>query len=320
MNLSTWNDGWFNGTPIPLTTNNVPSDGRIQFFVNNGITQWSQVDNPTHLKALYESCSPLAAIINLCAEAFTNAHIQAIKTTTENPVRGLDKEWQKLLDTPNWQQSQKQFFKQLYTYRKLAGWVYVKKVYPSGFRDRPSALWVLPPWTLQFRPKNLTAFFNLTEDNPRNEIIFSWAGYSEVLDPKDLIFIPDNTNTFNELTWLPHSRIMSMQQPITLLLSILEANNTLVNNKGALGIISNETQVNGTSVPWLPGQKEQVQEQYQRGYGLTRHKWQMPITEASLKYTPDAFDVNPRGIKVLYNQIQQDLRQGWGLTCPNKHG
>lgn len=298
----TWSNAVPSNTTFGLTDKVSPN---IKFFYNNGILQWERCNNSDGLKNVYSHCAPVSSVIDNMADAFINGEIQALNARTENKVRGINKDWQKLIDTPNWLQDQSQFFKQLYTYRKVFGWCVVLKMKAVGF-DKPSSLWVIPNWLLKVEhDKNAT----FTSKQPR-KFTLCFNGKETPLDNEDLMLFTDVTNLYDEQTWLPLPRIYTKQYSLTLLISILEAETTLIQNKGAIGIISDGgSKIDGISTPMMPGQKEDLQEQWGK-YGLTREKWQMIFTNANINYTPLVFDAAQLELKAGYLSAYKDVTDG----------
>lgn len=286
-------------------TDKLPAD--INFFYNNNILQWDRCADNDSIKSIYETCAPLSSIIDNMADAFVNAEIGCYNARTSKKVRGEEnKQWQKLIDNPNWMQDGKQFFRQLYSYRKMFGYCYVLKMRSAGF-DTPSSLWVLPNWLLEIEYKEQG--FYLTDKNIKRDVYLKWGNGRILLNPDDLILFTDTTNLFDNTTWLPLPRIYSKQYSITILRSILEAETTLIQNKGALGIISSDQQIQGVTKPLDDKQKKDLQAQWSQ-YGLDRGKWQMMFSNAAIKYTPLVFDSAQLQLKEGYLQAVKDLCDG----------
>ena len=292
---------WF-GTPTKLTDAN-----GMQFFIKDGIIQWESCDSATQLKDIYETCAPVSSIIDSMSDAFVNGEIQAYNVSAvRKKQRDINKEWQALLDNPNWLQDGSQFFKQIYAYRKMFGYCYVIKMKAAGF-DKPTSLWCLPPWllTIEYHESGLY----LTDRKLNRTVKLKWGGKDIVLNSDDLILFTDTTNVFNQTNWLPLPRIYTKQYSLTLIKSILEAETTLIQNKGALGIISSAQQAQGITIPLSKEHKDDLQTQWSQ-YGLQRNKWQMMFSNANIAYTPLVFDSNQLQLKEGYLNAIKDICDG----------
>lgn len=278
----------------------------LEFLLNNGSIDWDDCYTVEGQKLVYEKCSPVASMIDNMADAFVNCNIEAL---TDRKNGTVNKEWQKLLDRPNNYQDQQQFFKQLYTYRKMFGWCYVMKVKAVGF-DIPSSLWILPPWLLEVRYEQKGVKF-LADKSQKRQVYLKWAQKSTLLDNDDLILFTDVTNLFNEQTWLPLPRIYSKKSSMTLVMSILEAKLTLIQKKGAIGVISNDQpNAGGIPIPMSPEQKRDLQQQWEGKYGLTREQHQMIFTNSRVSYTPLIFDAAQLQLEANYLSAIKDISEG----------
>jgi len=304
--MGRFSEAWdiLRGKSYKLTDHISPS---IQFMYNNGELVWQRNKSINDIKDIYETCAPVSSMIDNMADAFVNADFQAVNySPVRQKKRDINYTWQAVIDNPNWMQDREQFMKQLYTYRKMFGWCYVLKMKSTGF-ETPSSLWVLPPWLLKIEYKESGLY--LTDKNINRIVKLIWGNKEILLDKEDLILFTDTTNLYNDDNWMPLPRIFTKQYSLTLLTSILEAETTLIQNKGALGIISSDQQVQGVSKPLTKDQKEDLQSQWSK-YGLSRTQWQMIFSNGAIKYTPLVFDAAQLQLKEGYLSALKDLADG----------
>lgn len=298
---SAWN-GWNNpvvNTPLSLTDLRLPQS--IKFFYHNGQLQWENANGADAIKRIYEICAPISSVIDNMADAFVNAEFQALNSRTENKVRGVNKDWQKLIENPNWFQDGNQFFKQLYTYRKMWGYCYVLKIKSIGFTV-PDLI-CLPPWLLEIEYEQGRGY--MPKDN--RKVYLCIDGTRELIDKEDLMLFTDVCNVFDETVWLPRPRIFTKQYPLSLIISILEAQTALIQNKGALGIVSSADRIEGMGVPMSEDQKNDLQRQWHNKYGMTRDKAQMIFTRGAVTYTPLVFDFEQLQLNPTYLSAYKDV-------------
>lgn len=273
------------GGRIPLTAQG------IQFFQEGETVQWRSVQSAQNLFTLYSCCSPLAAIINKKANAFISGEIDIVNPSSGKSVRGEHKDWVELFNRPNPVQTRSQFLKQLYTYTMVRGFCYALPIYPVGFNDRPSQIWLLPPWCIDVRPVlNSDPITNLT--HPKREIRFTIGGSTTILDESKLIMFTDiDATDIDPYTLLPISRLTTLQYPITNLLGALESRATLIQKRGAIGIFSNDTGKGEVGyVPVTQPEKDEIQRGFSE-YGLSRGQSQYIISNANIKWQSTVMSV-----------------------------
>lgn len=293
---------WFNENPLGNNTNIYagngvtgisPSSG-IDFFSVNGKIQWERLTSYIDYKRVLHRASPIAAVFYKRADMFANGNLETLNRTTQKYVRGENKDWERLVQHPNPYQSKTAFLKQIHINLDIFGWCYVLPVKAMGFKT-PSKLFILPPWCLRIEriPQKL---YTLTDDTPIRRVWFSWDGFETEIDEKELILFTDTSSLLCDATLLPEGRLKSLEYPITLQLSAYEALATLLQRKGALGILSNTATDIGGPVSMQAGEKEQIQQEF-RKYGLTRDQYQIIISNASLEW--QAMGMNVKDLMIL---------------------
>lgn len=281
-----------------------PLPSGIKFFEHNGKVIWQAADDAKGYKEIYEKCAPVSSIINRKAKAYAGGELQVLNARTENEVTGQNKEWIRLLTNPNPIQSHRQFFRQLYTYTYLNGYALVMKMYPEAFNDRPSKLWVLPYWCIEVEDKK-TPIYEMAREDLLRGIYFVYNGKKTPLDANNLILISDETASVDKDTWLPESRLEQCQYPVTTLLSSVEAEATMIQRKGAIGILSKKTDPLG-NMPVDVDYKQDLQREFSR-YGLTRDQWQVIITDADLQWQSMTFPTKDLMLHESYQKALKDL-------------
>lgn len=293
------------------------SDPRIKFFIENGQIVWRNTDGGSGtLKELYEQCSPLASVIQSMANAYVNGKIEVLNPNNDKFVRGQYKDWQKLLDKPNWLQTGIEFRKQLYTYKKLNGFCFVLKIYPSGFRDRPAQLWVLPPWFVEIEPLQGKPLYSISREELLQKVYICYGGIRQQLDPRDLILFTDSSEALNVNTLLPTSRLCTLEYPITKLLSAEESNVGLIQQRGAMGIFSNEGKdAVGQSTPIDQKEREDIQRDF-ANYGSFRGQFKFIITDAALKYQSVTYPIKDMLLNESKLDAYKDICDRFGYPFP----
>lgn len=283
----------------------IPTDGA-------GNVQYIELNEAVDLFKAYNKCAPLASILSQMSKAFVSGKIEVLNARTGNYVRGEYKEWEKLMHRPNPMQSGKQFLKQLYTYIKINGYCFGLKMYGSGFNDRPYELWLLPPESITLYRKRYGLLLPGTYTKPTDiyDIYFEFDGQKTKLEPENLMYFSDST-IIDPDTLMPQSRLVPLRYPISNIIAIYEASATLIQKRGALGILSNHSKDQIGSIPIEKEERERVQNEFYSNYGLTRGQSQIIITTAALQW--QQMSMNVRDLMLNETQLTnlKDIYEGF---------
>ena len=257
---------------------------------------------------LYLSVPELQAIINYKARVFSGMRVIAEdKNGNEINIPQLN-----LFAKPNPLQNFKEFAMQYYVLRAIFGNEFIHPVY-GGDKKQARALWNLPPMNAEVIPvsSNLVPF-NMTEVK---ELIkgykFWYKGQTITYAPEEIIHYNDNQVQFNEdKILLGDSKLRPLTQACENIKNAYEARGILIYNS-ALGILSNETTDGQGTVDMPPKEKNQLQKDFKEQYGLTKHKWQILMTNARLNWQSMAINV---GQLKLFEEVDSDFR-----TIANAH-
>ena len=250
---------------------------------------------------LYLSVPELQAIINYKARAFADMRIKAVNDKDEEiKIPQLD-----LLKKPNPLQNFKEFAIQYYVLRSIFGNEFIHPVFGKDV-SQTVALWNLPPMYAEIIPVSDKIIpFNMTK---QEEIIKEYKfrfGNTEIkYEPTEIIHFNDNQVRFNDGKYLlGDSKLRPLVQSLENIKSAYEARGILINNS-ALGILSNDSKDGVGTVPLSGPDKKQLQEDHKK-YGLTKHKWQMILTNMSLRWQSMAVNV---GKLKLFEEVDHDFR------------
>lgn len=102
--------------------------------------------------------------------------------------------------------------------------------------------------------------------------------------PKELVLHIKDSQDYDEETFKGFSRLLSQKYTLANLVAVYEARNVIYTKRGALGaIISGKSDQDGTQ-PLTPKEIEDLQDKFQRNYGLRSDKNQLIISEAPINY------------------------------------
>lgn len=297
--------------------------GGIGFIPVDGMGNTMFVDITT-TRLLYDAlnkCAPLATVIGRMADAFVAGKFEVLNRNTEKYVRGKYKEWERLLQKPNKVQTRKHFFKQLYTEVKTVGRCFIMPIFPVGFEDegRPSSMWIIPNQNIELERINFDvtpmSYQNIA-DIYRAYFISDGQGVRTELDLRKLIVIYDST-PISPITFLPQSRLIPLRYPISNLIASYEARCTLIQKRGALGILSNTAGKDGLgTIPIMQEEKDEVQSQFAANYGLTRGQGQVIITTAALSWQQMSMNTKDLMLHEEHLSDVKDICAAFGYPFP----
>lgn len=256
----------------------------------------------------YRRCAPLSDVIDRNARALANANWWL--TDNETDTDSLDKfpALKELLDKPNPLQSWSEFMSQLDVYRSLYGEVFVWAVVPIGATTlEATALWVIKPDYIRIELTNKLYFQSEVEDIVKNYYL-NVGGKQTLLEKEHVLHIKD---TYQNLNFNPTnirgvSRIVSLENPIKNIIQAYEAIYSLNRDRGAQGILSNDTKDKIGALPVTPNEKEAIQNTYTENYGLLKNQLKVIITDASLKWQQMSYSVKDL---MLFEGIQENITQ-----------
>jgi len=266
-------------------------------FLSDGMSA-----NQKKFLTLYLTVPELQAIINYKARVFSGMHI--ISEDSEGNEKKIPQIG--LLNKPNPLQNFKEFASQYYILRSIFGNEFIHPVY-GGDRTKTQALWNLPAMNAEIIPvSNQLIPFNMTKvEELIKEYKFWYKGQKIIYQPDEVIHFNDNQVQFTDnKILLGDSKIRPLTQACENIKNAYEARGVIIYNS-ALGILSNETTDADGTADIAVEDKKQLQEGYKGGYGLSKHKNQIILTNAALKWQSMAIDI---GKLKLFEEVDSDFR------------
>ena len=87
------------------------------------------------------------------------------------------------------------------------------------------------------------------------------------------------------------SKIDSLQLPLSNIIGALKSENVLIVERGAEGILSNESQADGGAIPLGKEERDRIEREMGRSYGIFDGQKRKIITNSSLKWQPMTFPI-----------------------------
>lgn len=276
------------------------------YFGGNGLDYRFSYSNHFSSLQAYESCPPLSAIINRKARCYINGQTEVLNTQGKVANSTDAKRLKALLKNPNPLQTWKQFEAQQYIYIQLFGFCITLPVIPAGFEELgpmyATSLWNIPPYMLQIEESN-KLFYQTDITTILNYIQLDYKGKVTDLPLKNLFIFKDFLPSGDSLIF-PQSRIKALQMPINNIIGAYMSRNELINYAGAQGLMSPATSDVAGSIPLRQEEKESLQEDVKRQYGIQRGQWRYIIAPAAMNWIPIG---KPTKDLMLFEEITDDI-------------
>jgi hypothetical protein len=266
---------------------------------------------------IFSTVSEVYSPIMYAAKCFSNMKIHLYKTDVKGK-KGEEitsHELLKKLKEPNPLNNWPSFLLNYYVNKKVFGNSYIFKYIPTGFSQiQDACLWVLPSQYIYPVPivRELGGYY-MASDKAKflggysfllNYVVKSTPNWKpeEILHIKEPNLSLNNANNNILLELLEgRSPLATLEKPITNIIKSYDAQNVILEKRGALGILSPRNNKDAIGAVTLTGNdKADIQEQFKK-YGLGENQWQYIITNQEMVWqamaTPLKDLMLPEGIK-----------------------
>lgn len=248
---------------------------------------------------LYYAIPQLKTIIGKKKAMFANV-IPIIKDKKGNELTGaLVDEFYKLIYQPNVMQSMNEFLENQLEQLDVYGNQFTYKNKPSNLQKFPVALW------------NISAAYIEPELSGK---VFDQVSISDII--KQYKYQDEHLKryyTTDEIMYMRHndldhpiigsSPLKHLKYPLSNIEGAYKFRNVIINEKGAIGILSNNSKDSMGAIPLSTKEKERIEKQHRATYGINENQARMIITEAQLSWTPMAY---PTKDLMLFEEIDAD--------------
>jgi hypothetical protein len=283
-----------------LTPTDTPDKFGDQFFYGIGLSSL----NWDGTKFLNDFMLPeVNGIISLKVNAFANGRLKILSDATGKEVSN-NEPIVKVLRNPNYLQSQKEFLQQTKFFREIYGNEVLNFLYPVGMPSSLKGMFTINPEIVRIKENLTIPPFLKTASDARYSYI--WNNQQREFD-QDAILHMNRANVSNCSTisqqetkvdgfqrsyYWGMPTLASLQGPVKNIRAAYEARNVLIENRGALGILTNRASDGiGATMPLNPKDKKELHDEY-RKYGLTKAQYQIIITSLSLDWKQMAIDAD----------------------------
>ncbi|MBU3681626.1 MAG: phage portal protein [Flavobacterium sp.] len=271
------------------------------FMYNNTSPILIDVEN---LYTVYISSPHLRAVIDRKAEMFKNMEI-CMKDADGNKVE--DHPLLTLLNQPNPLQNREQWLTQLSIQQDIwtCAFVYMLYGYRFDATSVPKALWNLPPDQIKI---NRTG--KIWEQTTIDGIIKNY----ELLDGSNKKMLPNEvmlvTTQSGQNYIIGESKLLSLRTVISNIDSALKTRNCIINDRGALGILANNSKDQDGGLPLDEKERKRIEQEYRNSYGISDDQKKILITNSALTWQPMSF---PTKDLLLFEEIEDDFAAICGM-------
>lgn len=256
----------------------------------------------------YEQCPPIYSIINYQVNCYINGITTIVNSKGEIATSEKARRINKLRKKPNKLQTEDEFDAQGMFYKRLFGFniVWCGNDLPVGFdKSYANQMWNIPPNICEF--KFIEKAFWETDINNEDylEIWINDGGKKLKLAKGSYYIFKSNSPNFDSF-YLPESPIKSLQKPINNCIGAYDSRYNLIKRRGALGMISSDKQDATGTRPLPVTEKENIQNEYQKNYGLASDQWNILVTNESVKWQQMGY---PTKDLMLFEEIEEDIQR-----------
>lgn len=165
----------------------------------------------------------------------------------------------------------------------------------------PKTLTNLPPASIQIKVSG--KWYKQTK---LSDIIDSYTLMEggDVLDSFDTSEINHTRNINGKNPIKGESQLVSLHMPISNIRAAYGFRNIIINKKGALGILSSNSKDSSGGIPMDAKERQRIEKEYQRTYGIEDSQSQVIMTNAPLQWQSMSF---PTKDLMLFEEISEDF-------------
>lgn len=273
------------------------------FYYSNSIqlgtkgAVYIDTDKPSEL---YHSIPQLKTIIGKKKAMFANV-VPVLKDANGKPIENkMADDFYKMIYSPNVMQSFNEFLENQMEQLDVYGNQFTYKNKPSSLQTFPSALWNISPSYM--RPVTTGKVF----DQVNKADIISGYEYQEnnikkIYTPDDIMYMRHNSLD-NPI--IGTSPLKFLKHPLSNIDGAYKFRNVLINEKGAIGILSSGNNKDAMgAIPLRKEERERIENAHRKNYGISDEQMKLLITEANLSWTPMSF---PTKDMMLFEEVAED--------------
>jgi len=266
-----------------------------------GQPQWDRIqDNEAEI---YQTTGPLQTVINKkammkSAGIWRHFEVKPDGTTEDLGATPIIER----LNNPNPLQSKDDFLKQFSIHRDVHGAAFQYALLGSALEEAPLAIWNILPQEISIKTSGL-----IYEQTDITKIIqgFIYGEHTtaQKIYKADEILYRRLDNIDHPI--FPASPLLGLTMEISNIRGAMGFRNVIIRKKGALGIISNDAADAEGTIPLSMIERERIEKEYQRSFGIADDQMQIIIANASLSWQPMTF---PTKEMELFREVTEDVK------------
>jgi len=249
-------------------------------------------------RLIFESIPQVKTVVERKSAMFSNMKIVQVDSATKEVIE--NPQLDKLLLNPNVMQSQNEWLSQYKKQESVYGNQFMYKN-QGTLEDLPKSLINISP--LNMIPHLTGKFFDQVEvAGIISKFEFKQGDHTmKTFDSKDIMWTRiTDLDSILEGT----SPIDALKFPISNIKGAYEYRNVILTEKGAIGILSNETKDALGGMPLKKDEKKKLEDEYLNQYGVGQDQRRVILTEASLKWQPMTY---PTKDLLLFEEIDENF-------------
>lgn len=251
---------------------------------------------------LYNTTAELYAVISRKAQMYSNGVFKHYKLEGGKAVEVENSPIVKLLENPNPLQSRNEWLMEELIHTSLFGNSFTYGIRPFS-NSEPRVMYNLPADRMEIIPTGKIYNQYKIEEIIKEYILRNYDGTRQAYEVKDVIHsrITDPRNPI-----LGQSPLHSLQMAISNIRGAYGYRNVLINERGAIGMLSNQAKDGDGGIPLNDKERKRIEEQYLKDYGTQSGKSKVMLTSSSLTWTPFTY---PTKELMLFEEINADFQK-----------
>lgn len=276
------------------------------------------------IRTAYNTCSPVSSIVNRLASSMSVGQWWIVDNKNNDVSKQHATLWT-LLQNPNPLQTRTELIKQVDLYRNLYGITHLYAVVPAGYNSAADAtsLWAINPERITPVYKKDIIYFAQDAESIIEKYVITIGNSTIDVNPKHILTIDNSSlDVCTDDRQKNKSPLASLEYEIKNIIQAYQAIYSLNKDRGAQGILTNKTRDVSGSIPLSPDEKQQIQDEYQKLYGLRTDQAKVIISDSDLQFQQMTFNVKElmlfEGIKQNIESIADRLNYPFELLANEK--
>lgn len=259
---------------------------------------WADVTNSHET---YQEVPQIKTVIDRKASMFANLKWKLVDSDNAEVE---DADLMDLLSRPNPMQNGKEWITDWKTVFEIHQDAYTFGNFATPLSSLPATLWTLPTEDIEMVQTGKLYFQTKAEDIVSMYILKTGDPASDINFEPNTILHCKAGNAGNPIKG--QSKMLALKMPISNIMGAYKSRNILINERGAFGILSNNSKdASGGGIPMNKKESERIEKDYMSSHGIQDGKKRFIISNASLSFTPMSF---PTKDLMLFEEIDDDMK------------